>query len=129
MPITPIYAGALALLFVALSVRTLRLRRRLGIAIGDGGDDLMLRAMRAHANFAEYTPLALLLVLMLELQGGSPWQVHALGAMLLAGRTLHAFGVSRTPERYVYRVSGMALTFTVIIGAALGAAGLSLSGL
>ena len=37
MPIVSLYAGLLALLFVALSLRTLGLRRRLRIAIGDAG--------------------------------------------------------------------------------------------
>ena len=57
LKIIPIYAALLALLFLALSVRTLRLRRRLNISVGDAGNTKMLRAMRAHANFAEYVPL------------------------------------------------------------------------
>ena len=61
MGIVFLYAALLAVIFVALSVRTLLLRRRLGIAIGDGDDPRMLRAMRAHANFAEYVPFSLLL--------------------------------------------------------------------
>ena len=71
MNITPFYAAILALLFFALSVRTLRLRRKLQIVIGDAGNPHMLRAMRVHANFAEYAPFTLLLAFMLELQGGA----------------------------------------------------------
>jgi uncharacterized membrane protein YecN with MAPEG domain len=48
-PVTPFYAALLAFLFFALSLRTLRLRRRLKIAIGDSGDESMLRAMRVPA--------------------------------------------------------------------------------
>lgn len=62
MKILPLYASILALLFVALSVRTLRLRHRLKIGIGDAGNTQMLRAMRVHSNFAEYVPLSLLLL-------------------------------------------------------------------
>ena len=58
VPITGMYAGILALFLVALSVRTLRTRRRNQIAVGDGGNSEMLRAMRVHGNFAEYAPLA-----------------------------------------------------------------------
>jgi uncharacterized membrane protein YecN with MAPEG domain len=47
------YAALLALLFIALSVRTLRLRATLRIAIGDGGNERLLRASRVHGNFAE----------------------------------------------------------------------------
>ena len=56
------YAALLALLFVALSWRTIGLRRRYCVAVGDGGQPELLRAMRVHANFAEYVPLALLLI-------------------------------------------------------------------
>jgi len=119
MPITSLYAGLLALLFVALSVRAVLLRRRLGIAIGDAGNAVMLRAMRAQANCAEYAPLGLLLIALVEQGGANPGFVHSLGLCLLIGRVVHAFGVSRVKERYAYRVIGMVLTFSVIISAAL----------
>ena len=118
MTITPVYAAILGLVFFALSVRTLRLRRALRIPIGDASDQHMLRAMRVHSNFAEYTPFALLLIFMLELGGSYPWLIHALCVCLLIGRLSHAFGVSKSPENYRYRVFGMALTFTALVGAA-----------
>ncbi len=116
--ITPLYAAVLALLFIALSVRTLRLRRTLRVGLGDQGDRQILRAMRVHANFAEYVPLTLVLILMLELQGISNAPVHFLCACLVIGRVAHAFGVSREPEDYRFRVFGMAMTFTALGGAA-----------
>ena len=118
--ITPLYAALLALLFVVLSVRTLRLRRALRIPVGDAGDQLMLRTMRVHANFAEYTPYALLLIFMLELYGGHHWLVHGLCICLVVGRISHAFGVGRISENFRYRVFGMAMTFTALVGAAAG---------
>lgn len=105
MHVTFVYAALLALLFVALSVRTLRLRRRLRIAVGDQGNEAMLRAMRAHANFAEYVPLSLLLFWFVEQSGASPVLVHAFGISLLAGRLLHAWGVSQVREDYRFRVA------------------------
>lgn len=116
--ITPFYAALLALLFFTLSVRTLRLRRALRIPIGDANDQLMLRTMRVHSNFAEYTPYALLLIFMLELSGGYDWLVHGLCICLVLGRISHAFGVSKISENYRYRVFGMAMTFTALMGAA-----------
>jgi len=61
MTILPVYAALLALLFVLLSIRTIRTRHSRKVALGHGDDPAMLRAMRVHANFAEYVPLALLL--------------------------------------------------------------------
>ena|SRR5688572_26941939 len=117
--VTPFYAAALGLLFFALSVRTLRLRRELKIGIGDAGNETMLRAIRVHANFAEYVPLTLLLAALLELSGAPSVLVHAVGACLLTGRIAHAYGVSKLSENFRYRVLGMALTFTALVGGAL----------
>ncbi len=122
MVITPAYAVAFALVFVALSVRTLRLRRRYQVAVGHGGEPALERAARAHGNFAEYVPLTLLLIHFLEtLGGGAPW-IHTLCAALLIGRVLHAFGVSQVREDFRFRVAGMVLTFTAIGGACAGIA-------
>ena len=119
MPATAIYAATSGLLFFALSIRTIRMRRRHRVAIGDGNNNELRRAMRVHANFAEYTPLALLLVFFVE-SGGAPTPlVHGLGIALLAGRLLHAWGVSQPRENFRYRVTGMVLTFSVLLTAAL----------
>ena len=120
MKITPMYGAVLAIFFVALSVRTLRLRRRNRIAVGDGGNVELMRAMRVHANFAEYVPMTLLLIYMLEFMGGTPVLVHGFCVCLLVGRIAHAYGVSQVSENYRYRVFGMAMTFTALVGAALG---------
>lgn len=120
MYVTPVYAAVLALIFIALSVRTLRLRRRLNIAVGDKNDLQMLRSMRVHANFAEYVPLSILLIYMYEAGNGMIHLVHALCVGLIVGRLAHAYGVGRIDEDYRFRVFGMALTFTVLSGAALG---------
>lgn len=125
--ITPVYAALLTLLFVALSVRTLRLRRRLQVGIGTGDSDKLLRATRVHANFAEYAPLGLLLALMVELMGGTAPLIHAVGLCLLAGRLCHAFGVAQLQENYLYRVLGMSLTFTSLVTSAFALLYLSLA--
>jgi uncharacterized membrane protein YecN with MAPEG domain len=123
--ITPLYAALFALLFFAVSVRTILLRRRLKIAVGDGGQPQMLRAMRVHSNFAEYVPLTLLLVLMLEWQGGHAALIHAFCLVLLVGRLSHAVGVSQVAENYRYRVFGMGSTFTAMVGSAACILGLA----
>ncbi|HIC8797493.1 MAPEG family protein [Aeromonas veronii] len=115
MTILPVYAALLALLFVLLSIRTIRTRHSRKVALGHGDDPAMLRAMRIHANFAEYVPLALLLIYFVETGNQTPWLIHLLGSALLLGRLCHAFGMSRTPENFRYRVVGMGLTFTVIL--------------
>ena len=116
---TPIYAALCALLFVYLSLRVIRTRRSERVALGDGGNTRLLRATRAQANFAEYTPLALVLIGFAELQGAPVVLVHALGVMLLTGRAIHAFGVSQPDENFRFRVLGMQLTIFTLIGGAI----------
>jgi uncharacterized membrane protein YecN with MAPEG domain len=127
--VTALYAAILALVFVGLSVRTIRLRRGARVAIGDGGDKRLARAMRVHANFAEYVPLALLLIYLVEAGGAPPLAIHLLGSALLVGRLLHAWGVSQAREDFRFRVAGMALTFSSIVSAALALLYRSLAGM
>jgi uncharacterized membrane protein YecN with MAPEG domain len=118
MPITALYAGLLAPLFIFLSMRVIRRRRGAKVAVGDGGDMALLRRMRVHANFAEYVPFALLLMALAENLGTWPWLLHLLGLVLLAGRVAHAYGVSQPKETFAFRVGGMMATFAMIGAAA-----------
>jgi len=90
MLLTPGYTAALALIFVVLSVRTLLLRHKLQVAIGDGNDKRLAKAARAHANFAEYVPIALLLIYFLEVAGAAGAWIHVSCIALLIGRSVHA---------------------------------------
>lgn len=119
MLITPVYAAAMALLFVFLSFRTIRFRRQFSVAIGSGEQNLLARASRAHGNFAEYVPLALLLIYFIETGAAVPLLVHGLCALLLTGRLLHAWGISQEKENLRFRVAGMTMTFLTIVIAAL----------
>jgi len=112
--VTPLYAGLLALWFAALSVRVIR-GRRAGISFGDGGDPVMLRKIRAQANFAEYVPLILVMMAVPEVGGASAYLLHALGIGILAGRLLHGYALSFTQRFPLGRVAGTALTLTVLL--------------
>ncbi len=120
MLITPAYAAIFAFIFVALSVRTLLLRRQLRVAIGHGNEPKLERATRAHANFAEYVPISILLIYFLEIHTGGGIWIHLLCIVLLLGRIVHAYGVSQVTEDHRYRVTGMSLTFAVIISVSIG---------
>jgi len=117
MIVTPFYAGLLGLWFLVLSARVVQ-RRQDGITLGDGGDPRMLRLIRGHANFAEYVPLILLLMALLELGHTSTYVLHALGIGLLVARLLHGFALSFTQHFRFGRFYGAALTFLVLAVAA-----------
>ncbi|SBS35888.1 Inner membrane protein YecN [Marinomonas aquimarina] len=113
--IAPFYAALLALLYVFLSARVIKLRLKYQVGLGDGEHVLLARAIRVQANFSEYIPFALLLVWMYEAMQGASWLVHMFGVLLCAGRILHAYGVSQQKEVLLYRQGGMVMTFTVIV--------------
>ncbi len=71
--ITPLYAALAAVILIVLSLRVIGARRSRRVAIGDGADEDLARRIRAHGNFTEYAPLALVLILLLELGGAPAW--------------------------------------------------------
>lgn len=118
LSIVPFYAAVLALMFILLSIGVIRIRRRRGVPLGTRRDIELLRAVRVHANFAEYVPFALLLLCFVEMES-PPQFVHTLALALIAGRFCHAYGVGREPEDFRFRVTGMAITFSVLAASAL----------
>jgi uncharacterized protein len=120
MTITPLYAGPLALLYLSLCLRVIGRRRTLRIALGDGGDTDLARRIRVAANCGEYVPIGLILMALVELQAGPHWLLHLIGGALLAGRLLHAYGVSQASEDYRYRSTGMVLTIAALVAAMTG---------
>ncbi|KXF83099.1 MAPEG family protein [Enterovibrio coralii] len=118
--VTPIYAAILAFVYLFLAKRVISYRREYRVGLSDGGHLLLKKAIRAHSNFSEYVPFTLLLVLLVELQQPSfTAGLHILGALLVVGRLLHAYGVSQEVEPLKFRVYGMVLTGSVMIVAAL----------
>ena len=114
MIVTPLYAGILAILFFALSMRVVALRGH-GASLGDGGNPLLLRRIRGHGNFAEYVPFILLMMAMLELSHFSVYLLHALGVTLVVARLLHGYALSFTEKFKFGRFWGTALTFGLLL--------------
>jgi len=115
LPITLTIAGAAAILHVWLSLRVSRLRRPLKIGIGDGGNEILHRRIRAHANFSENVPLTLVLLGFVELAtGGNLWLWGAAILFILA-RIAHAFGMDRAGANPL-RVGGIGLSWLVLLG-------------
>lgn len=119
-PITALYGAAAALFLLLLSWLVVRARWRYGTGLGTGTEPAMARAVRVHGNFIEYVPLALLLLLIAELNGLPAWFLHAAGSLLLASRFLHAWGLGSKSGRSFGRFYGTAGTWLVIL--ALGVA-------
>jgi uncharacterized membrane protein YecN with MAPEG domain len=115
VPITALYAGLLGLMFLALELPIGLLRTRTNTSLGDGGNAALTVAIRRHANFVEHVPLALLLMALLELNGGSPGLLHVLGTALVLARLMHPFGLDIHVMRRPPRGLGAATTALVIL--------------
>ena len=115
VPITALYAGLLALVMLVMALRIIRLRWKLRIGIGDGGDKAMSRAMRVFGNATEYVPVALLLLLVAELNHASPTLLHICGLVLVVARVLHALGLGRSAGTSLGRMAGTTGTVGVIV--------------
>ncbi len=112
--IVPAYAGALALLFIYLSVLVVKQRRFHRVPIGDGHKASLKRAIAVHNNFAQYVPITLILLLMMEIALAPAFLVHALCTVSCLARCVHAYGVSQDPEPFKFRRIGVLSTFGVI---------------
>lgn len=114
-----LYAGLLGLLLFALTLSVSEARHRTKTAIGDGGDEVLRRRIRAHGNFVEYVPLSLLLLALSESLGLGSLFVHMLGLVLLVSRIAHAYGISQPREPMAFRMLGTTGTLIVLIVTAL----------
>lgn len=113
LPITLAAAGGAGFINVWLAVRTGMIRRATGVDVGDGGSVPLIRRMRAHANFVEYTPFVLLLIGLIEFNMGSAEWLWGVSAAFLLARVAHALGMDGMPAG---RAIGTVVTFAALLG-------------
>ncbi len=117
--VTLLMAGLCALVQCVLTALVVERRVRARVHLLDGGDKLLMRRIRAHGNFIETVPMALLLLALLELNGLEPTWLWLLGGCLVLGRLMHAVGMLATGAMWS-RAAGMALTLAALaVGGAL----------
>lgn len=117
--ITLAVASLHVLLYLVLTMRVVRRRQAAQVGVGSGGDQALALRMRVHGNFAEYVPLALLMLALLELCGLPAALLWTFGLALLAARTLHAIGLGSSAGYSTGRFGGALLTFVVLLAMAL----------
>lgn len=123
LPITLTIAGAAALINIWLMIRVGQVRTSEKVSVGDGGNDKVIRRMRAHANFGESTPLVLILVAVVELAsiyngGGSPTWLWIVGGLFLLGRVAHGIGMD-DGKFGKGRMIGTILSMLILLGLAI----------
>lgn len=120
LPITLTFAAAAALLNIWLGMRVGRMRMAHRVLHGDGGNDAVMRRMRAHANYVEYTPFVLILAAGIELAQGSSIWLWVVALVYIIGRVLHAFGMDKDfPSKL--RQAGIMITMLTLAGLSITA--------
>jgi len=115
--VTALYGALNALFNIFLANEVSRRRRTYKVGLGAGDDPAMLVAIRAHGNNAEFVPLAIVMMLLAELCGGTPLILHLLGGTLLFARVAHWYGLPRRAPN-PFRFGGTAITWTGICACA-----------
>jgi uncharacterized membrane protein YecN with MAPEG domain len=117
LPVASIFLCAAATWLLGLSVIAMLTRRQQKVALGEGNNPTMQRAMRAQANAAEYLPMMGLLMLAAEVQGAPQLALQGLGGLMLLGRLSHAYGLLVAEPKakdFKFRVAGMACTWSAL---------------
>ncbi len=112
-----LYAGIMGVFYFLLSANVIRLRTKLKVGIGhDNNPECPLfRAVRIHANFNEFVPFIILLMMMDEMTGRSAMFVHAFGLALIVSRVSHFMAITKSHRGSNLRVFGASVTFSVML--------------
>ena len=110
-----LWGGILILLLFVLSGAAAGRRRHHRIAIGDGGQDDLAWAVRAFGNATEYIPAGLCGLILLAFLGTPPAMIHTVGALMFAGRVLHALAMFYQRGLSLARALGMTLTWLSLL--------------
>lgn len=113
--ITGLYASICGLMLVFMAIRVSYTRGKERVDLGDDGKDAMLRAIRIHGNAAEYIPISLILLFLLELQGRPHWFLHVCGITLVISRLLHMQGLMTSSKLTPGRLAGAGLAWALIV--------------
>lgn len=128
-PVTLATASVLAIAYVFLSVAVGRQRGMANVSLGFGPEESvaigqehtassLLIAIRRHAQFAEYVPISIILLLLLEVSHANRVALVVLATMLMVSRLSMAVGLGRrTPNPL--RAAGNLLQWGMIVASSI----------
>jgi len=115
LQVTIFFIGLFALIQIPLTIMVGFRRVQTGIQFFDGGDQALLRRMRAHGNYTETVPIVLIAMAAAEVASMPQWALWAGGVSLLVGRLMHA-AILVAKGWGNPRAIGMILTFIPMAG-------------
>jgi len=114
IPVTAACTALCGLLILALAFRVSLLRLKFRVAIGDGGNNDLNRAIRVHANTIEFVPIFVLLSLCYELYAGASFLLIGLVGLFVVARIAFAVGFSLAPVHPLRRM-GAGLSYLTLL--------------
>lgn len=122
LPITLSSVAAAALINIWLSIRCGQVRTTHKVSVGDGGNEQLIRRMRAHANFSENAPIVLVMIAALEFAHAGSTALAAVAGVFMLGRVGHglgmdggSFGMGRTVGTVVTLLTQLGLAIWAIM--------------
>ncbi len=111
-PVTALFASLLTLLYLYLTWQVISRRRQYRTPYGfsEQHPDLE-RAIRAHGNFQEYTPLFLILLYLFETGTDVQWLCYLLGTLFFLGRIAHAASLLSVEAKRLKRGERLSVAF------------------
>ena len=127
LPITLMYAGFFGLFGIYLSARAGIYRGTAGASIlyGEPVNWELAERVRVHQNFTEYVPIVLILMGLIEANGGNSWFLYIVGDLLIIARIAHLVGLKHDNMAHKGRAIGAG--GTALVTAASGIYALWLS--
>ena len=117
--IVALYVALNLILTPILMFRVGQIRIKDNISLGDGDNPALLARIRAHANFTETAPIALIGLIVLAMMNARTIALHIFGAAFFIGRLAHAHGMAQKAANGKGRIIGTLLTLGTFFGSAI----------
>ncbi len=111
MNISILFTIIFIIFYLILTIITIKERRSSKVAYGDDDNKKLIKAIRAHANFFEFTVFFIISSFLLEILDANQIYVLFVNIIFLLGRISHAYSMLK--EKTLFRVIGMMATLNI----------------
>jgi uncharacterized membrane protein YecN with MAPEG domain len=111
MNISILFTIIFIIFYLILTIITIRARKSTKVAYGDDGNKELIKAVRAHGNFFEFTVFFIISSFLLEILDAGQIYVLLVNTVFLLGRISHAYSMLK--EKILFRVIGMMATLNI----------------
>ena len=108
MNISILFTIIFIIFYLILTIITIKARKSTKVAYGDEGNKELIKAVRAHGNFFEFTVFFIISSFLLEILDANQIYVLFINIVFLLGRISHAYSMLK--EKIIFRMIGMMVT-------------------